>query len=189
MTDDPYVERYGVPRKEVATLLHDVSFGLASSSQNDQHLGTALQTIAFDISLTEGKGIRVRDLVEIMGLAVYDPEKLALPSDSHIREFRPLPPHAYEFGRRFLVECLKEIRTKVCGAGKMSAQSLLTKGGIAGAATWIAAHFGLTDPASIALATTLLLTVTDVTKKSFCRMTDDEVLKAIDEAVKQQGRY
>lgn len=91
---------------------------------------------------------------------------------------------------RFIKLFLTEIREAICDEKKLknigSAAGVSGTALVAALAAQISETLGTSSPGAIALATALLLTVAYASKGAFCRMTDAEFLKALDERVKDE---
>ena len=84
----------------------------------------------------------------------------------------------------FLV-LLDELRKILCGKGKTPKKfSSHTNNVLSGVAASIAAYLGVHDSAAAGVAVLVLMTLGQVTRNTFCRMTDLEVIRALKEAKK-----
>ena len=69
----------------------------------------------------------------------------------------------------------------MCGkaASKLSKVGETTSRGLAtGLAAWLMNSFGLANPIALGMAATILVILGTASKKAFCKMTEDEVLKS-----------
>jgi hypothetical protein len=99
-------------------------------------------------------------------------------------EAKKRDPHAltkmsFDFAS-FVLSIFGELRIIICGKGKQPKKlgkewhAILT-----GLAALIAQKLGLSDPASIAFAVLVLITLAQATKNAFCKMSDSEVYFAL----------
>jgi hypothetical protein len=87
-----------------------------------------------------------------------------------------------KLGIAFIKDFLGELRLQICGRGKKIPNlSKKSHGVISGITVALCHRFGLNDSTAMATAVVILLALANATKKSFCRMTDDEVLRALRE--------
>jgi hypothetical protein len=108
------------------------------------------------------------------------------------RSLRP-PIALYIWGREFLKQMLKEIRAAICSdepsySGLRKEYHGLPKAAAVAVSTFIMGTFGVDEPVALGTGVLALLTVAHSTRNAFCNMTDDEVLRAIDEEVEAERR-
>ena len=90
-------------------------------------------------------------------------------------KLRPL-----RWGKLFIKEILTEIRKVICGPRKEPTKlSTKSQTVIATVAGVIVTKFHIHSTTATALAILALLTLSEATKKAFCKMTDAEVLAAL----------
>jgi hypothetical protein len=86
---------------------------------------------------------------------------------------------ALEWGARFVLHFLTEIRGAICD-GKAIKTSAAGKGTATAAATavsvWVMSVFNLSNAVAISIGALCIHVVATAGKKSFCELTDDEVI-------------
>lgn len=131
-----------------------------------------------------------KDTVEVIGL--LSDEALATQhrlDEEALMERNPgasfsirMPDDAYEYGVEFLRRVAKEVRNSICGArtktGYAGQRSLTKDAMTAGVASGLAA-LGITSSMALGVSVLVLLVLARACHKSFCDMTDDEVVAAV----------
>ncbi len=189
---------YGLNQREVRELLRDVERQLLNTGgYAEAELASIFSLYNFDLR-DPNAGMAVKDTVELIGAAVSKPEVFA--DQRRLRERNPnarfimrLPDEAYEWGKKFIREVLKEVRKSVCA--KQGEYSKLREEYVnypKALATAISAAvfnvLGVADPIGLGIATLILLTLSRVTRNAFCNMTDDQVIQSIDAKVTESRK-
>ena len=85
-----------------------------------------------------------------------------------------------DWGLMFIKKLLKELRDILCGTGKKPKPvSHKAQATIAAIAAYITLKFQISSPTATGLAVLALLALARAAKKSFCEMTDSEILAAL----------
>jgi hypothetical protein len=128
-----------------------------------------------------------------LGTVFRDPEFLAaqwtmVESTPDTMYSLSLPDQALEWGRQFIGQILKEIRAVVCENSKeylkyKKEYRSYSKAFAVAVSSAVLNSLGITGPLALGLATVTLLVLAHATQNAFCKMTDEEVLKAIESKV------
>jgi hypothetical protein len=87
-----------------------------------------------------------------------------------------------EWAKGLIREFLSEIREQICGKGKKPSNlGIKSQSLVAGIAVALAHKFGFDGPYASGVAVLILMAIANATKKSFCKMTDEEVLRALED--------
>jgi hypothetical protein len=96
-----------------------------------------------------------------------------------------------EWGKTFLAQFVHEFRNLVCAKGGTYGKIRSQYKGIpqavaAAASTAVISSLGVTEPMALGVATLAVLSVGSVTKNAFCKSTEEEILKAIDDKLSKR---
>lgn len=144
-----------------------------SDAKADQHLAQYLKTYKL--------ATRHDSTAEVCGAILREANAKGL--DSFTINGKRLSPRWYAkyWGKELLGVFLEELRKLICGKGKtpskLSEHSVL----IVSLGSLIVQKFHIADATATGLVVFLLLKVGQVTKNTFCRMTDPEVIAALEE--------
>lgn len=187
------LEHYGLRMSEVAEHLHELRKQLASSSvPADQVLSEYISLYSYAF-ITPNGSVSLKSTIEILGTTVNGPDFFArqhsVTTDTlPVAHMTILPDKAYEWGMQFLKQVLCEVRVIVCTRSKEYARLRKEAGSYPKAfavavSAGVMNTLGVTSPMALGIATLVLLALAQATKNAFCKMTDEDVIKAIDEKV------
>jgi hypothetical protein len=164
------------------SIASDASFD-ESTSIDHKRLASAFSLYRFDspyiytpVTLVETLGL----LTSKDGYEVFEAQQ-ALPKD---RSYSiQLPEKISRLGIEFVARTLHEVRSIIC-TGKFKPTSRSASGAIpalvSGLASSITASLDISSTLATGVAATVLVVVSQAAHKSFCDMTDDEVIKAVE---------
>jgi hypothetical protein len=136
-----------------------------------------------------------KSLLEVMGLSL-DEQDLALhhrvmeslPKDRY--HYTVFPADAAEKGLEFLRKTVKNIRETMCPKSRRTPTGvrLTTKDLMTSLVTSVFTGIGVHDSALLGACVLVTLVVARATHKSFCEMTDDAVIEAVEQELKKGNR-
>lgn len=187
IADAKFRSRFGVSRSRLRRTLFDLSSELQAS---DDPLAKSIATgllLSWD-ELRTGKELPADSALSYVGVATNDPAWLTLqsanPRAENIAFKIAWPESATRWGRAFVRELLGELRSVICDNN--SQYSSLTKElGSAKAfvvvvAPILVSRLGIADPAASGLAGLIMLCLLNASRNTFCKMTDQQVIEALD---------
>jgi len=186
--------KYYVDREELVSLLAQAEEELkASGGDAEKNLASYLHLHRFAIG--DDSMVELEGTIGILGTAVTAPRFLEeqqrhIDANPNLMFATRLPESAFQWGRQFVKEFLREIRKTICANNAESSQlkeeyqSYAKAFAVAGSAV-VLDMLGVAGPMALGITTLLLLTLSRATKNAFCKMTDEEVLRAIDTEVRE----
>jgi len=191
-----HLEQYGLKQKDTRDFLFEVSKQLENSGDKAQK---TLARYLFHYTFGDSGGsMKIEDTLALLGTAVRDQEFLV--RQQELIEKTPgvtyqtkLPEKAYEWGKQFLSQILREVRSIICNESKEYSKirkefaNYPKAFGVAVSAA-VLNVVGVGGPMALGISTLVLLALTHATKNAFCKMTDDEVLTAIEKKVENDRR-
>jgi len=183
-------------REDFRALVEEASIALDKSPNPlDRALRSWLRVYSFVLERETGE-VSFRDAIAFIGTFTRNPEFLIhqqtmVDSSPGVRFSLRLPDEAKEWGIRFLYQVMREVRTIVCGRakdrkGSRKVDAGYTKALAVSISTTVLNTLNVHDPATLGLATLILITLSQATKNAFCKMTDAEVLGAIGTKLRQE---
>jgi len=189
---------YELDASEVRQLLIEAQRQLkAGGNPAERNIAGRLGVYEFDFLFTGTDfEMPLEETLRVIGAAVQGQGFLAdqqetVDSMPDTNFYLGFPPEAMEWGRQFCVQVLKEIRSVVCDNSKeyrdlqKQFQSYPKAFAVAVSACLLNTC-GLSSPMALGVATLLLLVLGQTTKNAFCKMTDQQVLAAIDAKIEQE---
>lgn len=190
--------QYELDQNQVRTLLNEVQQKLLERG-GDVERNLAATMSYFEYTFMEpADAISLENTVQIIGTAVNDPEFLAgqqrfVESSPNVHHMTILPDKAYEWGKLFLYQMLKEIRAIICTENSeyiklRDEYKSYPKAFAVAVSAALMAKLGVNGPMALGIATLVLLSLAQATKNSFCTMTDEQVLRKIDGIVDKRRK-
>jgi hypothetical protein len=197
VSDDVLVH-YDLNRNEITALLYEVSQELTKSG-GDAERNLATNLFLFHDAFNDPNGeVALEDTIQILGTAANDPQYLAnqqrlLDATPNVDYMTILPDKAYEWGKQFLLQTLREVREIICTnsgeyANLKNEYKSYPKAFAVAVSTALMAKLGASSPMALGIATLVLLSLAQATKNSFCKMTDEQVIKKIDRTVDKRRK-
>jgi hypothetical protein len=185
------LDLYGMTDGDL-TFIEELAQGLWSASEardEKEIVGTVLSGRRTELYFEQE--LQLTDTVAVLGAAIKDPTALGPLNPAVYGAYpRPLmfPPKSVEWGRQFIRTVLAEVRETVCGdkgtyAALRKEYDSYVKAFAVSISSSIMNLLGVSEPMALGLATLVLLILVSATKNAFCKMTDKEVLEAIDKKV------
>ena len=185
---------YALPVDDLRRHLSGMSRELSSSDDSlSRSVGSMLNLYWFVVSSDEA--VTLEGGIELIGTIVVDPEflirqqRMIEKNPNHLHSLK-FPEYAVLWGREFLKRIIINIRIAICD-NKAEYASLrkdgqeYSKGLATAVSVSLFSTLGLSDPVSIGCSTLILLVVMQATKGAFCEMTDEEVMKSVNETIMQ----
>jgi hypothetical protein len=193
MEEEELLVHYGLPKEEVRKLLSEVDAALrASGKDEERNMASLMFMLNFEFMESRAR-MSLEDSLAWIGTVARDREFLArqqrmVDSTPNTLYMLSLPPGAAEWGKGFLKEILRGIRKAICTesaeySGLKKEYVGYPKAFAVAASSAVLSSLGISSAMALGLATLVLLVLAQATKDAFCRMTDDDVLKSIEEKV------
>jgi len=163
----------------------------AANNPLDRALAETLENYRF-IGLD---GFGKKGVLDLIGTGVHEPQRLAAlsnVSNPNVHFKIALPEEAYVWGAKFVWQILKELRTIICtkkyGRIDLTAYKNYPQGVSVALAGVIMNAIGVKEPTALGLATLVLIALGNATKNAFCKLTDEEVIEALDPNVQRRRK-
>jgi hypothetical protein len=166
----------------VKSLFEEVarSFGGRQLTEHDQFLKGVV------LKYSSGTELNTREMIEDVGMLTSDMGREHQHRLNAVSVGGPSPSYprtAFEFGRRFVIGVLREVRRIVCNAKELESidkdSGEYPKAVAAALAASALNGIGISGPTALGVSMLILLIVAKASHDTFCNMTDEDVLKSL----------